>query len=92
MLENSPQVTDVEHVENLLKELGLSTCAAPRLYCDNTGATYLCANPIYHSRMKHVALDYHFVREKVVIDNHSINLWMLLPNLYLELLFCVYDP
>ncbi|MFS7989750.1 putative RNA-directed DNA polymerase [Helianthus anomalus] len=29
------------------------------------GATYLCANPVYHSRMKHVALDYHFVREKV---------------------------
>ncbi|GJS04238.1 retrovirus-related pol polyprotein from transposon TNT 1-94 [Tanacetum coccineum] len=28
-------------------------------------ATYLCANPVYHSRMKHVALDYHFVRERV---------------------------
>ncbi|GKD40925.1 transposable element [Tanacetum coccineum] len=27
--------------------------------------TYLCANPVYHSRMKHVALDYHFVREQV---------------------------
>ncbi|KAM0067227.1 putative RNA-directed DNA polymerase [Helianthus debilis subsp. tardiflorus] len=63
-------------VENLLKELGLPINVSPRLYCDNTGATYLCANPVYHSRMKHVALDYHFVREKVAAGTlriHHIN-------------------
>ena len=52
-------------VKNLLSELGLSVPHAPTIHCDNTGATYLCANPVYHSRMKHVALDYHFVREQV---------------------------
>ncbi|GJT16479.1 retrovirus-related pol polyprotein from transposon TNT 1-94 [Tanacetum coccineum] len=52
-------------LKNLLQELGMSTSQTPTLYCDNTGATYLCANPVYHSRMKHVALDYHFVREQV---------------------------
>lgn len=25
----------------------------------------MCANLVFHSRMKHLALDYHFVREKV---------------------------
>ncbi|KAJ9562298.1 hypothetical protein OSB04_007458 [Centaurea solstitialis] len=63
-------------VENLLKELGISIPRSPLLYCDNTGATYLCANPVYHSRMKHVALDYHFVREKVAAGTlrvHHIN-------------------
>ncbi|KAJ9560019.1 hypothetical protein OSB04_005179 [Centaurea solstitialis] len=67
---------EIAWAENLLKELGLSMSAAPRLYCDNTGATYLCANPVYHSRMKHVALDYHFVREKVAAGTlrvHHIN-------------------
>lgn len=29
------------------------------------GATYLAANPVFHSRMKHLALDYHFVRDNV---------------------------
>ncbi|KAI4334853.1 hypothetical protein L6164_013562 [Bauhinia variegata] len=32
---------------------------------DNIGATYLCANPVFHSRMKHLSIDYHFVRELV---------------------------
>ncbi|KAJ0886875.1 putative RNA-directed DNA polymerase [Helianthus annuus] len=51
--------------KNLLHELGIPTTHTPTLFCDNAGATYLCANPVYHSRMKHIALDYHFVREQV---------------------------
>ncbi|KAJ8762182.1 hypothetical protein K2173_007336 [Erythroxylum novogranatense] len=35
------------------------------ILCDNLGATYVCSNPAFHSRMKHIALDYHFVRELV---------------------------
>ncbi|KAL4563015.1 hypothetical protein LXL04_027046 [Taraxacum kok-saghyz] len=52
-------------LKNLLLELGIIVKQTPTLFCDNTGATYVCANPVYHSRMKHVALDYHFVREQV---------------------------
>ncbi|GFS35814.1 hypothetical protein Acr_00g0042260 [Actinidia rufa] len=52
-------------IQNLLTELGISLPVAPHLLCDNIGTTYLCANPVFHSRMKHLALDYHFVREKV---------------------------
>lgn len=52
-------------IKNLLKELGVANEQTPTLFCDNTGATYLCANPVYHSRMKHIVLDYHFVREQV---------------------------
>ncbi|KAL9997723.1 putative RNA-directed DNA polymerase [Helianthus debilis subsp. tardiflorus] len=56
---------ELSWVQNLLLELGFLKSTSPTLFCDNAGATYLCANPIYHSRMKHVALDYHFVREKI---------------------------
>ena len=50
---------------SLLTELGISLPQQPVIYCDNVGATNLCSNPIFHSRMKHVALDYHFIREQV---------------------------
>lgn len=50
---------------SLLSELGLKLTAAPIIYCDNVGATYLCANPVFHSIMKHIAIDYHFIRELI---------------------------
>ncbi|KAL6314322.1 hypothetical protein AAG906_019022 [Vitis piasezkii] len=37
----------------------------PRNNCDNVGATYLYSNPVFHSCMKHVAIDYHFIRNQV---------------------------
>ncbi|KAH9680736.1 retrovirus-related pol polyprotein from transposon RE1 [Citrus sinensis] len=58
-------VAELTWITNLLSELRLQLPLPPRLLCDNIGATYLCVNPVFHSRMKHLALDYHFVREKV---------------------------
>ncbi|XP_019163279.1 PREDICTED: uncharacterized protein LOC109159655 [Ipomoea nil] len=56
---------EVTWVVSLLNELGLGSLTAPTLWCDNLGATYLCANPVFHARTKHVEVDYHFVRDKV---------------------------
>ena len=50
---------------SLLFELGVTVPKTPTVYCDNIGATYLCANLVFHSRMKHIALDYHFVRGQI---------------------------
>lgn len=52
-------------VESLLKELGVSQQRVPVLWCDNLGATYLTANPVFHARTKHIEIDFHFVRERV---------------------------
>nr|KYP72066.1 Copia protein [Cajanus cajan] len=49
----------------LFRELRLPFALPPTVYSDNIGATYLCANPVFHSRMKHLAIHYHFVRDLV---------------------------
>ena len=57
--------SEVMWIANVLEELRFPLTTTPTLYCDNIGATYLAANPVFHSGMKHLALDYHFVRELV---------------------------
>lgn len=52
-------------VQKLLTELGVRHPPTARLWCDNLGATYLSANPVFHARTKHIEIDFHFVRERV---------------------------
>jgi hypothetical protein len=35
-------------IQVLLRELGIDQSRSPTLWCDNIGATYLAANPIFH--------------------------------------------
>lgn len=57
--------TEIMWLQNLLHELRIPIHDPPRLLCDNVGAIYLCSNPVLHSRMKYISLDYNFVREQV---------------------------
>jgi hypothetical protein len=52
---------------HLLGELRVDMDKATIVYCDNVSAFYLSENPVHHGRTKHVELDVHFVREKVVV-------------------------
>ena len=56
---------EVMWIQTLLYELGVKTPQAARLWCDNIGATYLSANPVFHAQTKHIEVDFHFVRERV---------------------------
>jgi len=64
--------SEITWVEFLLREIGCFTSSTPVLWCDNLSATYLTANPIFHSRTKHMEIDFHFVREKVRAKTLSV--------------------
>jgi hypothetical protein len=52
---------EVIWVQTLLTEHCINHPKVATLWCDNLGATYLSANPVFHARTKHIEVDYHFV-------------------------------
>jgi hypothetical protein len=39
------------------------------IYCDNTSTINISRNPVMHSKMKHIAIKYHFLWEQVAEKN-----------------------
>jgi hypothetical protein len=58
-------MVEIMWLQTLLKELRTPHNPVARLWCDNLGATYLSANSVFHARMKHIEVDFYFVREQV---------------------------
>ena len=53
-------------IRMVLRDLGILLSNTPVFWCDNLSAFALASNPVFHARTKHIEVDYHFVREKVV--------------------------
>ncbi|XP_028125342.1 uncharacterized protein LOC114322271 [Camellia sinensis] len=50
----------------LLHDLDIPLPTLPILWCDNVSAIALANNPVFHSRSKHIEVDCHFIRDKVL--------------------------
>ena len=57
--------TKLQWVKSLLSELLVLVQSPLSLFLNNLGVTYLSTNHVFHSRMKHLAIGYHFVRDLV---------------------------
>lgn len=53
-------------IQSLFADLLLPMSSLPVVWCDNLGVVHLSANPVLHSRSKHVELDIYFVRDLVL--------------------------
>ena len=47
-------------------ELKLGKIDQMELVCDSHAGLHLASNPVFHERTKHIEIDRHFVREKIL--------------------------
>ena len=57
---------EIVWIQGLLRELGISQLTPPLIWCDNRSVAALAANPVFHARSKHIEIDLHFIRDKVL--------------------------
>lgn len=57
---------EVTWMVRLLTELGVTNLLPVTLHCDNQSAIHIAKNPVFHERTKHIDIDCHFTREKVM--------------------------
>ena len=54
-------------IRSLLKDLGDEQLEPTTIYEDNQSCIALAKNPVHHARSKHIDIQYHFVREQIIL-------------------------
>lgn len=57
---------EVTWLVRLFEELGVSKLKPVTLHCDNQSSIYIAKNHVHHERTKHIEIDVHFTRDKVL--------------------------
>ena len=62
-------MAEASRLRQLLAKLHSPLSRSTLVYCDNVSAVYLSTNLVQHQRTKHVEIDLHFVRDRIVIGD-----------------------
>ena len=57
---------EITWVLQLLKDLKVEHSKPAMLFSDNQATLYIVANPIFNERTKHIEVDFHLVRDKIL--------------------------
>jgi hypothetical protein len=63
---------EISWIQALLGELEFPLPSIPVTWCDNMSANALASNPVSHARTKHIELDVHYVRDKVLHNDLKV--------------------
>ena len=64
--------TEISWLQSLFSEIDLCCTEIPTIWCDNISATELARNLVFHSQTKHIKLDIHFIINKVIAGELTI--------------------
>ena len=60
-------VAKLAYIRQLLCDIHFRLHIPPLIHCDNLSTISLASNLVFHSRMKHLQIDYHFIDLKSVV-------------------------
>ena len=57
---------DLIWVKSFLASMRVSVPCPIQLFCNNQAALHIAKNPVFHKRTKHIEMDCHFARERLL--------------------------
>jgi len=64
----SVTTSELEWLSYILHDLCVPISLPFTLYCDNKVAMHIAENPVFHERTKHIRIDCHYTRDKLLED------------------------
>ncbi|GJZ89374.1 EXORDIUM-like protein [Tanacetum coccineum] len=59
---------EITWLQCLFRDLQVHTATPILIYCNNESIIALASNLVHHARTKHIEIDYHFVRDKILVS------------------------
>jgi len=84
----SETASELVWIAGLLQDLQIPASLLNPLHCDNRAAQHIAENPVFHNTTKHLDLDCHYVRDKLLMNLYFVQflapLTHFLPRLYIR--------
>lgn len=62
----STTTSELKWITHLMEDFHIPVNYPIFLHCDNKAAQHIAANPVFHEKTKHIRIDCHYIRDKLM--------------------------